>query len=148
MRVDQGASHGAQIGTAQLSFSAWDAQTPLLIGAAMAGSVDGVRVYQRPLISIGVADLVTQPEAVQEAASSIEAAFRVFPWSLGGSDLVREALSDHGGAQTVPMSSQRATARDFASTSRPQIGRNRRSNGVKGGGAPGIRTLNLRIKSW
>ncbi|WP_169789118.1 DNRLRE domain-containing protein [Nonomuraea candida] len=61
--------NGAQVGTAQLSFPAWDAQTPLRIGAAMAGSIDEVELYQRPLSAAGVAGLVAQPQTTQAPAA-------------------------------------------------------------------------------
>ncbi|MFD1539832.1 DNRLRE domain-containing protein [Nonomuraea guangzhouensis] len=61
--------NGAQAGTAKLSFPVWDAQAPLRIGAAMAGSIDEVRGYQRPLTAAGVAYLFTRPQTVQTAAA-------------------------------------------------------------------------------
>ncbi|WP_432871842.1 LamG domain-containing protein [Microbispora rosea] len=60
--------NGAQAGTAQLSFPAWDAQAPLRIGAAIAGSIDETMVYQRPLSAAGVADLFTQAQAAEAPA--------------------------------------------------------------------------------
>ncbi|MEU8055186.1 DNRLRE domain-containing protein [Microbispora bryophytorum] len=61
--------NGAQAGTAQLSFPAWDAQAPLRIGAAMAGSMDETVVYQRPLSAAGVADLFAQAQAAAAPAA-------------------------------------------------------------------------------
>ena len=59
--------NGAQAGTAQLSFPAWNAQAPLWIGAAMAGSIDEVHIYQRPLSADEVAG-VTAPDPMPAAA--------------------------------------------------------------------------------
>ncbi|WP_214108410.1 LamG-like jellyroll fold domain-containing protein [Acrocarpospora catenulata] len=42
--------NGAQARTAQLSFPAWDAQAPLRIGAAMAGSLDDGLEFSQGLI--------------------------------------------------------------------------------------------------
>ncbi|MEU6728460.1 DNRLRE domain-containing protein [Nonomuraea wenchangensis] len=61
--------NGAQAGTTQLSFPAWDAQAPLRIGAAMAGGIDQAEVYQRPLTAVGVAGLLTQSQRAQAAAA-------------------------------------------------------------------------------
>ncbi|MEU6411854.1 hypothetical protein [Microbispora sp. NPDC046933] len=61
--------NGAQAGTAQLSFPIWDAQAPLRIGAAMAGSMDETVAYQRPLPAAGVADLFTQAQAAAAPAA-------------------------------------------------------------------------------
>ncbi|MGW4959885.1 DNRLRE domain-containing protein [Nonomuraea sp. NPDC004186] len=61
--------NGAQAGTAQLSLPAWDAQAPLLIGAAVAGGIDEVRIYQRPLSGTGVAELFTQPQPTPSPAA-------------------------------------------------------------------------------
>ncbi|MGW5263444.1 DNRLRE domain-containing protein [Microbispora sp. NPDC004025] len=74
--------NGTQAGTAQLSFPAWDAQAPLRIGAAMAGSIDEVHIYQRSLDADDVAGLiasVTAPApvaapALRKGAASIQAA--------------------------------------------------------------------------
>ncbi|WP_344896246.1 DNRLRE domain-containing protein [Nonomuraea antimicrobica] len=50
--------NGAQTATAQLPFPAWDAQAPLRIGAAMAGSLDEVQIYQRPFSADEVANVM------------------------------------------------------------------------------------------
>ncbi|MFI7224082.1 DNRLRE domain-containing protein [Nonomuraea angiospora] len=50
--------NGAQAETAQLSFPAWNAQAPLRIGAAMAGSIDEVQIYQRPFSADEVASVM------------------------------------------------------------------------------------------
>ncbi|MFI7153845.1 LamG-like jellyroll fold domain-containing protein [Nonomuraea sp. NPDC050022] len=68
--------NGAQSGTAQLSFPAWNAQASLRIGAAMAGSIDEVQIYQRPFSADEVASVMAPaltPVAVraqQETAST------------------------------------------------------------------------------
>ncbi|MEV4897755.1 DNRLRE domain-containing protein, partial [Nonomuraea sp. NPDC055795] len=61
--------NGAQAGTAQLSFPTWDAQAPLRIGAAMAGSMDEAVAYQRPLPAAGVTDLFMQAQAAEPPAA-------------------------------------------------------------------------------
>ncbi|MBN6055241.1 hypothetical protein JYK22_25115, partial [Nonomuraea sp. RK-328] len=50
--------NGTQTGTTQLSFPAWNAQAPLRIGAAMAGSIDEVQIYQRPFSADEVASVM------------------------------------------------------------------------------------------
>ncbi|SEH02346.1 Deoxyribonuclease NucA/NucB [Nonomuraea solani] len=50
--------NGTQAGTAQLSFPAWNAQAPLRIGAAMAGSLDEVQIYQRPFSADEIANVM------------------------------------------------------------------------------------------
>ncbi|MER6831169.1 DNRLRE domain-containing protein [Streptosporangium sp. NPDC000563] len=72
--------NGTQAGTAQLSFPTWNAQAPLRIGAAMAGSIDEVRIYQRPFSAYEVASVMApapMPVAVpapQKTASTQAAA--------------------------------------------------------------------------
>ncbi|MFD8529648.1 LamG-like jellyroll fold domain-containing protein [Streptosporangium canum] len=72
--------NGTQTGTAQLSFPAWDAQAPLRIGAAVAGSIDEVQIYQRPFSADEVASVMAPaptPVAVpapQKTASTQAAA--------------------------------------------------------------------------
>ncbi|MEV8638853.1 DNRLRE domain-containing protein [Streptosporangium sp. NPDC051023] len=72
--------NGTQAGTAQLSFPAWNAQAPLRIGAAMAGSIDEVQIYQRPFSADEVANVMAPaptPVAVpapQKTASTQAAA--------------------------------------------------------------------------
>ncbi|NUW41023.1 DNRLRE domain-containing protein [Nonomuraea rhodomycinica] len=61
--------NGAQAGTAQLSTPVWNAQASLRIGAAMAGSIDEVRIFQRPLSADEVASaMASAPTPVAEPA--------------------------------------------------------------------------------
>ncbi|MFG1827344.1 hypothetical protein ACGFIJ_33135 [Microbispora bryophytorum] len=52
-----------------MSSPAWDAQAPLRIGAAMAGSMGESVVYQRPPSAAGVADLFTPTQAAAAPAA-------------------------------------------------------------------------------
>ncbi|SDI59032.1 Deoxyribonuclease NucA/NucB, partial [Sinosporangium album] len=62
--------NGAQAGTTQLSFSAWNAQAPLQIGAAMAGSIDEVQIYQRPFSAAEVASVIASATASAPVAAA------------------------------------------------------------------------------
>ncbi|WP_433373420.1 LamG-like jellyroll fold domain-containing protein [Streptosporangium sp. CA-115845] len=56
--------NGTQIGTAQLTSSAWNADAPMRLGASMLGAVDEVEVYQRALSSADVSDLYARSVTV------------------------------------------------------------------------------------
>ncbi|MFI7708524.1 LamG-like jellyroll fold domain-containing protein [Nonomuraea sp. NPDC049480] len=62
--------NGTQAGTAQLSFPAWNAQAPLRIGAAMAGSIDEVQIYQRPFSADEVASVIASVTAPAPVAAT------------------------------------------------------------------------------
>ncbi|MGI5284316.1 DNRLRE domain-containing protein [Nonomuraea polychroma] len=62
--------NGTQAGTAQLSVPAWNAQAPLRIGAAMAGSIDEVQIYQRPFSADEVASVIASVTASAPVAAT------------------------------------------------------------------------------
>ncbi|MEV0623899.1 DNRLRE domain-containing protein [Nonomuraea sp. NPDC050404] len=63
--------NGVQAGTAQLSFPSWNVQAPLWIGAAMAGSLDEVQIYQRPFSADEIASVMA-PGLVPVVAPALQ----------------------------------------------------------------------------
>ncbi|MEV6983688.1 DUF4082 domain-containing protein [Sphaerisporangium sp. NPDC051017] len=53
--------NGEQIGTAQLTHSAWNADAAMRLGPGMAGAVDEVKLYQRALSGADIVGLYAEP---------------------------------------------------------------------------------------
>ncbi|MGW0445334.1 DNRLRE domain-containing protein [Streptosporangium sandarakinum] len=112
--------NGALVKSAPISFSAWNADNAMSLGAGMLGDLDDVQVYQRPLTADDVAALVarTNGQTAQNANSSSQPTQATSPTLSSATEFDYNHLNLEGCLQTPKhptMDYARIQERPFAS---------------------------------
>ncbi|MGV9779182.1 DNRLRE domain-containing protein [Streptosporangium sp. NPDC003464] len=94
--------NGALVKSAPISFSAWNADNAMSLGAGMLGDLDDVQVYQRPLTTDDVAALIarTNGQTAQNANSSSQPTQAASPTLSSAAEFDYDHLNLEGCLQT------------------------------------------------